>query len=267
MKNFRHLLWLSLVVSCLLQAGFAAEVAAQSLPLRYIARPLTLPKLTVRIDAEQWQHVIEPRDVDNTAGVNFGAAVGITSNAEVAVMAAPMRLAPTFYYGNPELQFRYRFISGVFELGVHGSGELPVKARGSTRAGVPMRVHGGQIVRLDFGPYLWTDFDYIAFQFPVEAAFQITNNWFLGLETGVRVNPTRRNTDGRVRGPFGPWVGYTPTDSLAARNGTFVPLGFFVGYSAGARRAGIDLMLGYTIVDVPHDLHVGLLHTSGRIFF
>lgn len=267
MKNLRHLLWLSLVAACLFQVGAVAQVEAQSLPLRYISRPLTLPKLTVRIDAEQWQHVIEPRAIANTAGVNFGAAVGITDNAEIAVLAAPMRLAPAFYYGNPELQFRYRFISGVFELGVHGSGELPVKARGSSRVGVPMRVHGGDVVRIDFGPYFWTDFDYFAFQFPVEAAFQITNNWFLGLETGVRVNPTRRDADGRDRGPFGPWVGYTPTDSLAHRNGTFVPLGFFVGYSAGARRAGIDLMLGYTIVDLADDVHTGLLHTTGRIYF
>ncbi len=200
---------------CLL-AFFAAEGAAQAAP-PWVDRPLTLPGGDWAFDfGLGLGHVPAPRD-DLGAGVNAEMAVGLTSRVELGVRTG-LRFGDDFeraingdYYGrlfdrqtfgagaegaeavaNPEVRVRGALVRDrIFELGLEGRVVIPF-ANGSDAGllfGVPMAVHLGSIVRLDFGAYVPIVFfphdTAVAIHLPIDVWIQATPRLWLGPMTGL----------------------------------------------------------------------------------
>lgn len=218
-----------IIVALLIPATAAS--AQYRMPDRYQARPLTLPRSVLRPDLGlRFTSEYEPPPSDrrhNTLDFWLGLGAGLTPDFELGALIAPLRLAPRFDYLNPEIYVRYRFVRGQAEVGVEGRVELPVDSRGSATIGLPLLIHAGDVVRLDFGAFLQTDFmDELVLHFPFALAIQASMPVFFGFETGASV-----------------W--------LEPDRNAVVPLGFFLGYTIiGRGDPAVDIRVGFRLPDV-----------------
>lgn len=209
-------------------------------------RPLTLPKATLRFDIheddhdESWGGLLFrsfPCRMDercNDVFFNFGFSAGIIDDFEIGALVAPVRFTRGARYQNPQLYVRYRFLRGGFQMGVEGRVEFPVAdgREGWGQVGLPMRVRAGNLLRLDFGPHLRTEFNnYANLMFPFRMGFQISQPFFLGLDSGVFFNDFPDNDNDDVN----------------------VPLGMFFGFTFFNRDPVVDLMWGFRVLDVTDD--------------
>ena len=223
--------FLLLVLGCL---GGRAEA---QLPVRYQARPLTLPELTLRPDVglafESRARVGEDRL--NTLGLDAGFGIGVTDDLELGTLIVPLEMAPTFRYDDPAIYGRYRFLTGKLELGAELRMWLPFKDDFRLSMGVPLLWHAGRVVRVDSGFFLLTDFgDRVEATVPLRLGFQTSDRFMFGLESGL------------------------------ALPGPHVPFGMFIVYTVGA--PGLDFMAGARLPDVGDGFDVWQA-TVGASFF
>lgn len=256
-------------------------------PLAYALRPMTLPRLTLapELDLEVGRALNSVGTASSRytlAGLNVGAAFGITDNIEVGAFVLPIQFAPSVSYGsggdpaaNLQLFGTFRFLhakqveigarlrtyfittSGagaqivpsvpfLFHLGkiarIDAEIALPITARGSSAA--PGSVNPGGAV--------------VGVAVPVSFAINVIEPLYLGASSGVRVE-----------------------DFGNAKRSFFIPLGFFAGFTIGGRRPIVDLAayfqwnhfaqpsggaLGNGDKIVAGDFHTGLA-VKGYIFF
>jgi hypothetical protein len=142
--------------------------------------------------------------------LNVGAAIGVTENLDVGVLAVPLQLTPHTLYRDPLLYGTYRLTTGELEAGVFVAVDLPVNDSLDLTGGIPLILHVGNNVRVDLAALLHVRFGNnspLDLMLPFELAFNVVPRVFLGPETGIMINDFDR---------------------------VFVPLGFFVGYTFGA---------------------------------
>jgi hypothetical protein len=236
----------------LLAAGVAAAEGTQPVP--YVRRPLTLPKfvlvpeVSVTVD-EVSDATIAALALTTKKNLQLSGDVtvrfGILEDIEVGAVVAPIDLLPSVAYGDPSVYGKFRFIrSSDFEMAgyintafVTGPSQnpntyLPVlasKAGVLLEPGLLCRVHGSDIVKVDFGGIvpiqLGVGAHDVGIKVPVEVAFTIYEQLFLGARTGFGVvdfaNPSLQSS--------------------------YVPLGAFAGYAFAADRGPVlDLQGAFT---------------------
>lgn len=236
---------ISLLAGALVLA-FGGVAAAQStrLPVSYQQRPLTLPKGTLRPElAFVFTSYPAPFDDQNRVHFYAGLGAGVTDDFELGAMVMPLRLAPDFEYGDrgfglppavtpwfghnrPSIYGRYRFVEGEVEVGLDVHFVLPAPKPFQLAVGIPFLFRISDVVRIDTGFYIVSDFDDDTDAFvPLVLAIQATPRFFLGVDTGF----------------------YVP--------GPAIPIGFFMGYTAGDAPTA-DLKGGVRIVDADAGIDV-----------
>jgi hypothetical protein len=235
----------------LLAAGGAAAEGTQPVP--YVRRPLTLPKfvlvpeVSVTVDqvsdatiAALGLTTMKNLQLSGDVAVRFG----ITEDIEVGAVVAPIDILPSVAYGDPSVYGKFRFIRSDFEMAGYINTTfvtrpsqnpdlyLPVlgsKAGVLFEPGLLCRVHAGDIARIDFGGVvpiqLGVGAHDVGIKVPVEVAFSIYEQLFLGARTGFGVvdfaNPSLESS--------------------------YVPLGAFAGYAFAADRGPVlDLQGAFT---------------------
>jgi len=212
------LIWLSL-------SGVGAADSSR-IGGNYAQRGLTVPARTLRIDAGPRlpmqpyapmragtvavDSTDVPGDRQTALQLNLGFAAGVTENLDLGVLAVPLLVSPDMRYGDPLLYANYRLTQGVLEAGVFVAVDLPVDDHVDLAGGIPLIMHVGSSARVDLAALLHVRFGAgspLDLLFPFELAFNISSSVFLGPETGITI---------------------ADFDSVA------VPLGFFVGYTAGS---------------------------------
>jgi hypothetical protein len=136
----------------------------KGLPISSSERPLTLPELTMRIDASGGDYHIEIGgffgDID-IGYLTIGAGFGILDDLEIDAVIVPLFFNPdsndsTLLYGNPLLGATYRFVNvDPVEVGASLTFSIPVADDRffGLSPGIPVRVHLGDVGRLDTGIY------------------------------------------------------------------------------------------------------------------
>jgi hypothetical protein len=187
---------------------------------RWVDRHLTLPRHDWSFDVGLGiaHRDPGPRSIVGP-GLSFEGAVGLTERMELGFrggirLGDDARVVQADYYGrlfdrqtfgtrfdtfsNPEVRFRGALVRGeVFELALEGRAVAPFEGPSQFRAfsamfGVPMIIHAGRQVRLDFGPYIPTIFygspigTYWAVSFPFDVWIQVSEKVWLGPMTGIR---------------------------------------------------------------------------------
>lgn len=145
--------------------------------------------------------------VDIGAGFGLRSDGGWLGNAYLSQPDSYARLfdssAPELFLrgsdtaSNPEIKVRGKLIDlGVFELGLEGRTYLPFAPETyfNVAFGVPMAVHAGHLLKVDFGVYnvvayspTWRYGTLYVLEAPANFWFQATNKVFLGPMTGLRV--------------------------------------------------------------------------------
>jgi hypothetical protein len=224
-----------------LAVGFTLSIA----PLAhaagpYVDRAITLPRHDWAFDFGLGiGHIPAPSSIG--PGFNVEAAFGVTRRVQLGLRTgfrpnATARAAAADVYGrpfdtetygtgtdvvaNPEFYVRGGLIEGdVVELGLEGRVMSPFSRGLGLMFGMPLVFHFGRVARLDTGvyvPVLFYDPTESLVSFPLHLWLQLTDRFWLGPMSGVRVSAT---DNGPVLRPFG-------------RSRTEVPLGFGLGYSA-----------------------------------
>lgn len=128
-------------------------------------RPLTTPKRT--FDVFVAARVMTPsptadsffrvpaaeRDGPARLGLRYGALYGITADWEVGILFPPILFVNGVEFAGPVAELTWRLVAGpVFELGVALNGILPLDNDLGFGARVPLRLHRGDLLRLDVAP-------------------------------------------------------------------------------------------------------------------
>ena len=198
---------IGVVASLLLAlAGSASQVAAQpsSNPARYVERPLTLPKGTLRVNTQL--HIVgfeampSPREYDVATRLGVGAAFGIIDDFEVGASSQPIMsfndrdaispaLSPDPDVLNSYLYARYRFLAGrSVQIAAEAGVELPWDDDVAFVFALPIRIQAGRSFALDTGVGFRIDTDPFVptLMFPIRPRFNVGNVYF-GFDTGVFV--------------------------------------------------------------------------------
>jgi hypothetical protein len=156
---------------------------------------------------------------------------GVLSDIEVGAIVAPIDVSPTVAYGDPRVYGTFRFIRSTFEMAAtidttfitHASQNpslyLPVlgsKAGVVFTPGLYTRVHGSDLVKVDVGGLVLFQLGDgardIGLRVPIEVAFNVHEQVFLGARTGFGV------------------VDFSAPELQTS----YLPLGAFVGYSVSS---------------------------------
>jgi len=168
------------------------------LPTRFVLRPLTLPAGILRIDlAGAVGAADEGRGIDATAEARAGFGLGVSDRFEVGASllrpstsggAVALSLAPDVELLDPGLYGMLRLFRGTTELAVRLEAYAPVTSeRFRLLLGVPIRVHGGDVLRIDSGVFLETDFGPLGDGIvPLLLAAQLSDTVFVLGEVTVR---------------------------------------------------------------------------------
>ncbi len=226
----------------------AATAGAQERqPVPFVARPLTLPKLTLSpsLDAS-YQHVGLGNSLVKIWSLDAEVAFGILDDLTVSARVVPLELSPDLAYGSAQVGGLYRFVRGVAEVGAQLQLAFPAPgglAEWQLTVGAPLRVHLGRWGRLDGG--LAFDFVFVpgrqavGLALPVAFAVQPWRYLFLSVASGVSI----RNL-------------------AAASASTDIPLGFQVGGTVPARRGPlVDIAASFTF---PYFIDVASLGGGAR---
>ena len=220
----RRLLRAALAAVFLLTASGARadepeETKEGRLPLSYIERPLTLPRLVLNPVAE----LNVTRDSgDYAVNLALAAAVGITDDWEIHAVVAPLQLSPGVTYGQadqpgPSLGTTYRMLSRGTEAALRldvTALTLPHTTGAIVRPGMPFRAHAGESVRFDWGVFVNVTASHtttVGVQLPFALAVDIVEPLHVGVNTGLTL------------------------DSIDAPGSLAIPLGFFAGYAIGGK--------------------------------
>jgi hypothetical protein len=240
----------SLVGSALVVVAFAVlldaataradDMATGTQPVAYSARPLTVPALTLALQASSTVDKLStttvqaiysnPNAKNLNVGVALGASVGIVENIEVGAVVAPLQVLPSFSYGDPSVHGTFRFLKGGFEMagyvnstfithqGVAPQVTLPVLNSGAgvlLQPGLLSRIHMGERAKLDIGAtvpiQLGSAAHDIGLDVPVELAFNLIESLHVGASSGFGI-----------------------ADLKAPALNSYVPLGLLAGVSFGS---------------------------------
>ena len=201
-------------------------------PLQYAQRPLTLhaQSLEPYVSADITRFVADPkaaqRDVATNLTIQGGAKFGITRQLEVDASLAQIQVLPKLAYGNPTLGATFGLISSAFELGIRG--KITIVTASATAGmiaepSVPMAVHIGKSVRLDFGAGLPVTIakgspTLVGLDLPVAFALNLVDTLHAGAQTSVYIVDVKN-----------------PGTSVT------VPLGFFAGFTIGTEHPILEI--------------------------
>jgi hypothetical protein len=218
----------TLMFTLTLAAAPAARAAAP-----WVDRSITLPHRDWAFDFG-----LGIGHVPNSLGPGFNVegAYGVTRAVQLGLRTGfrfndPARLGSADVYGrpfdtetygtgldvvaNPEFYVRGALIRGeVVELGLEGRIMSPFSLGLGLMFGVPLAFHFGRVARLDTGvyvPVLFYDPTQSLVSFPAHLWLQLTDRFWLGPMTGVRVTTTRGS---RTEVPLGFGLGYSVLRSL-----------------------------------------------------
>lgn len=210
---------------------FAAEAAAQRLPVPYVDRPLTLPEMTLRIDGDFPIYHVPSSDVG--VGFSAGGGFGITDDFEVSARLLPVTFAPSpARFNDPVIGAVYRFLDeDTAQIGVGARIQIPVDDGRFFifNPRLPVQLKFGDIVRFDTGfnfsigaptgggdsvvalagPGQYGPFGFfppsIDPGIPAKFSFQVADPAWLGFGTGLGVLFTNSvsNNDAAVFAPLG----------------------------------------------------------------
>jgi|GEM_PF-1135513 len=231
---------LALVLGALVlsPSGVRAQAPAADLPLPYAQRPLTLPKMNLRVDVNLAVATASWGGISATSmGLGTGVGFGITDDIEVGGIVLPLvfEIEPgnDVLFGDPTIYGSFRLLSGNFELGAYVRLSVPVNTDVlEINGGVPMLIRLSDSTRLDTGIFfpvsVFTGSDIlgvspdptVALHLPLAFTVNIMDPLFVGLATGFQIG-----------------------DLANAGDTISVPLGFNVGYSIGSERPIADLRL------------------------
>ncbi len=232
-------------------AAGSARAGNQEYPVSYVERPLTLPKLTL---APQLELDVDRIPLSATvgtggavlkasgtvaAGMQIGAAFGITNDLEVGAIVLPVMFTPVGGYGGPfvgeegtvgepTIYGTYRFLNReAFDLGVRLRVQFLVPISGSgagaiIEPSVPFLLHIGKKLRFDAEVGLPIEavsgHAGVGLDVPLRLAFDIIEPLHVGVSTGLVVD-----------------------DFTDAGTTTRIPLGVFFGYAVGEKRPIVDI--------------------------
>lgn len=236
----------------------AASPPPQVLPMRYAERPLTLPRGTVRIDATFAITSQEREALDRQTYVSFlgVAGFGVTDDIELGVIALPLQISPEGRFNDPGLYGLLRILStDSLDLGLQLEATVPVRDSSAFSNALSGRVlwRASEIFRLDFAASLvafYQDPIETSLRFPIVGTFQLTESFFLGVQTGLDVD--------YVSG----------ADERAGRKqNAFIPAGVFVGGSLrGEEGPTGDLRLGVFLASVTDGFDLWQLGFGGNFY-
>jgi hypothetical protein len=229
-------------------------------PVSYVERPLTLPRLTLapfgeiditRIGVDTTSGGVTIKGEAVVAGMQIGAAFGITKDLEVGAVVLPIQFNNGAGYGGlfvgeegtlaqPSVFATFRFLhQPIFDLGarlrvqfVVPRNDIGLGAGAIIEPSIPFLLHIGKIGRFDaevgvpitvlsttvgIGPTTTTHVA-AGIDVPLRLAFDIIEPLHVGVSTGVVVED------------FGD-AGVT----------TRIPLGIFMGYAVGEKRPIVDI--------------------------
>jgi len=240
---------LGLGAGTLALAGSAAPAAAVELgaddEIRYVRRDLVLPRMTVSAWGDlRLLHLEGAAGGGTVYSQNIGARIVPLENLEVYANPFSFYAGDASGYGPVGLGAKYRFVdSEVFEMGAELS--IPMGQTGpldfiGMQGGFPMRIHGGDVFRLDTGVFVAGLFDTsltgqalfglmrvdnapvpdVDPMIPIEASIQIVDEFFVGMDMGFGILDVDRAGDS-VFVPMGFRIGGT----VAVDNRPFVDLG------------------------------------------
>lgn len=212
----------------------AVAHAAPEYPLPAAARPPTLPRASVRVEADSTIGTGPgPADVDLAAGF----AVGVTDELELGAQVLPFDVAPTLEYTAPSLYGAYAGeLSDVAYLTPSVRLFVPVLEgdRPLADAAATLRLMADQALRLDLGGATRVAFGEeveAAFAAPVSVVLQPDRRLFVTADSAVSTDPF----DTRFRMP----------EHLGDRSDVYVPFGASMGVTMGrANRSLTDVSLG-----------------------
>lgn len=237
-------------------SALSASTTALAAP-PWVDRHLTLPRHDWSFDVGLGVAHADPPDVTGP-GLNFEFAVGITRRLELGFRSGARfgrdgeatradefgRLFDRQTFGtgtgpvaNPEARVRGELVDGaVFELALEGRAIVPFERRTDFAAefGVPMALHLGHAVRLDFGPYVPVVFSNPArtgVSFPFDLWIQASHALWLGPMTGFYIHDPNGVTD--VSLGFG--LGYSFTSYFDLKTMLLFP---HINQRPGARTFG-----------------------------
>ncbi len=190
---------------------------AGELPVRMVARPLTLPSMTLRGDAAFT--IVRANfggfgGTQTAVGLWFGGGFGVTDDFQIDATVVPLGLAPSpVTYGNPDIAATYRFVSGPVEVG--GRFKVSIPVAGDRYLGlspsVPVLIRLGDAARLDTGlnftfsipvdsgsgfvqrktQVAWAGYTLSPYSIeaglPLKLTFQVADPVFLGGKTGAGI--------------------------------------------------------------------------------
>ncbi|MEZ4234951.1 MAG: hypothetical protein R3F59_02055 [Myxococcota bacterium] len=221
---------------------FAAAHAAPEMPVPVANRPATIPRATVRVDADTTIGTGSgPVPVDLAAG--FG--VGVTDQFELGAQVLPLDLAPgAVQYLSPSLYATYGAeLSKVATFAPTLRVFVPIgTSQQALLDGKAMfRFNADRALRLDVGGVATVAFDEqtaTALAAPLSLTVSPDKRVFLTADTAISTDPT----DTRFRMP-------RPTDA----DGVYVPLGASIGTTFGrANHTLTDVAIGAHLPSFAH---------------
>lgn len=227
----------------------------------WVNRSVTLPRHDWAFDLGLGLgHHDRPSDATGF-GMNLDGSVGVTQHLELGMRAGfrfdgDGRATQADKYGrlfdretfgtsyddfaNPEFRIRGGLVNGrIFELALEGRVALPVEdgTRIASQFGMPVRLHLGNVVRLDTGLYVPVSFyDPVVYavSVPLDVWIQASSELWLGPMTGVRAYYEDPNDHTDVSLGFG--IGYSASSAFDIKGMVLMPA---VNHTEGARNFGV----------------------------
>jgi hypothetical protein len=239
-----------------------ARADSSAIPGDYVARPLTLPKSTLRIDSgPKWPfppyrtgqltvtHVDLGLADDTWVHLNPGATFGIVRDFELGFML-PMRLSPEGDLEDPVVHLMYRFADGDAEAGFFVAAPLPFDGPFHPITGIPIRLHLGNVIAFDLGPFVRIDLEDTGDDGDEEGVDLI-----LPFELSIQASDAIH---------FGPEL----TVELPEFDGVNIPVGFFLGYTITDASGTLGDLVGRTrLYTLDDGIDVWQLMLSFDLFF
>ncbi len=185
-------------------------------PVTNAQRPVTLSAGLLRIDAGLGFSRFCLSDgafcSDVAVALSVGAGYGITEDFEVGATVLPLLLSPDFDYGDPSIYAQYRVARGDVEVAIAASVFFPVLGDFRASIGAPIWIKASPSFALRTGAFVtFADNNDLAINIsvPVLALFNLSESFWLGLDTGFSFNVTDPGPGDTFAIPLGLQLGYT----------------------------------------------------------
>jgi len=190
-------------------ADAPAAAAGGKYPVKFAARPLTLPKMTLvpKLDITIRRLAFGGLGGDTSFGFAIGAAFGVIDDLEVRATLIPIRVTPGGGFGQMGIGATYRFMRGNFEVGADLALGIPTEGDFGITPSLVGLLHSGNF-RLDVGAGVALVFSDPEvgkeLQIPIRANLNFQDAFYAFLATGIFL-PNFDN----LRVPLGLGAGYT----------------------------------------------------------